>query len=380
MTVAMPFPGYPYGYSPFAKEALAASRGETTPPDLKESFSIGPRSTWDATGWDPSQGFNSAPTLWPAEPPRGSRRCFAATSPRWESSLARILSLFALALDLPSDFFATAIDRHASALRALDYPALDYAPGPGQLRAGAHSDYGSLTVLLAEPGSRGLEILHPDGNWQAVPIEEGAFIVNIGDLMARWSNDRWVSTVHRCSCEGSQKRRRSIAFFHLPNWDAEIRCHRRESRSIRRSRRAPISWRSFGAPCGHDSRARGDRDRGRDDREPRGRPSPHERRRRHRGRSHPRDRGTLSPPVPRSSRRTDSILLPGLVNLHVHLGLVLPGKMAAELAGRDRSRARASDGFERAEVARGRGHHHSDPRRRATRGYRAQRRRSNGAR
>ena len=137
---------------------------------------------------------------------------------------SRILSLFALALDLHPDFFARAIDHHASALRALDYPALESAPGPGQLRAGAHSDYGSLTVLLAEPGSRGLEILHPEGYWQAVPIEEGAFIVNIGDLMARWSNDRWVSTLHRCTCEGSEKRRRSIAFFHLPNWDAEIRC------------------------------------------------------------------------------------------------------------------------------------------------------------
>ncbi len=223
MRVAMPFPGYPYGYSPFAKEALAASLGETTPPDLKESFSIGPRSTWDATAWDPSQGFTSAPTLWPPEPERLEelfRRYFSEMG----EFASRILSLFALALDLPSDFFAHTIDRHASALRALYYPALDSPPGPGQLRAGAHSDYGSLTVLLAEPGSRGLEILHPEGYWQTVPIEEGAFIVNIGDLMARWSNDRWVSTVHRCSCEGSEKRRRSIAFFHLPNWDAEIRC------------------------------------------------------------------------------------------------------------------------------------------------------------
>lgn len=222
MRVAMPFPGYPYGYSPFAKEVLAASRGEATPPDLKESFSIGPQSTWDAKGWDPSQGFTSAPTLWPAAPPELEplfRRYFSEMG----ALASRILSLFALALELPPDFFAKTIDRHASALRALDYPALDYVPEPGQLRAGAHSDYGSLTVLLAEPGSRGLEILHPEGSWQPVPIEEGAFIVNIGDLMARWSNDRWVSTIHRCSCEGTEKRRRSIAFFHLPNWDAEIR-------------------------------------------------------------------------------------------------------------------------------------------------------------
>lgn len=222
MRVAMPFPGYPYGYAPFAKEALAASRGERTPPDLKETFSIGPESTWDAKAWDQSQGFIAAPTLWPEEPPRLAevfRRYFREMG----TLSSRVLSLFALALELPSDYFERSVDRHASALRALDYPALDFAPEPGQLRAGAHSDYGSLTILLAEPGSRGLEILGPEGRWQPVPIDEGALIVNIGDLMARWSNDRWVSTLHRCSCEGSERRRRSIAFFHLPNWDAEIR-------------------------------------------------------------------------------------------------------------------------------------------------------------
>jgi isopenicillin N synthase-like dioxygenase len=222
MKVAMPFPGYPYGYSPFAKETLAASRGDETPPDLKESFSIGPESTWQVESWDRSQGFHTAPTLWPKEPASLEplfRRYFSEMG----ALASRILSLFAIALELPPDFFAKTIDRHASALRALDYPALESPPAAGQLRAGAHSDYGSLTILLAEPGSLGLEIFHPGGFWQPVPIEEGAFIVNIGDLMARWSNDRWVSTIHRCSCEGTEKRRRSIAFFHLPNWDAEIR-------------------------------------------------------------------------------------------------------------------------------------------------------------
>ena len=97
-----------------------------------------------------------------------------------------------------------------------------YAPLPGQLRAGAHSDYGSLTILFAEPGSRGLQTRSLDGVWREVPIEKGAFIVNVGDLLARWSNDRWVSTVHRVVCEPEP--RQSMAFFHLPNWDAEIAC------------------------------------------------------------------------------------------------------------------------------------------------------------
>ncbi len=101
-------------------------------------------------------------------------------------------------------------------------------PLPGQLRAGAHSDYGSLTILLPEAAPGGLEILAPDGAWRPVPAIPGAFIVNIGDLMARWTNDRWVSTVHRvvnppADALGSV-RRQSLAFFHQPNYDALIEC------------------------------------------------------------------------------------------------------------------------------------------------------------
>lgn len=222
MRVAMPYPGYPYGYSPLERETLALSLGETTPPDLKETFSIGPRASWRAGSPDPTRGFEAAATLWPEEPaelPAVFRRYFDEIG-----ALAdRLMSLFALALDLPRDFFEPKIDRHASALRALSYPALASPPQPGQLRAGAHSDYGSLTILLAPPGSVGLEIRTPEGRWQPVPIERGRFIVNIGDLLARWSNDRWVSTLHRVSLERAAEPRSSIAFFHLPNWDAEIR-------------------------------------------------------------------------------------------------------------------------------------------------------------
>lgn len=210
--VAMPTPGYPYGFAPFAEEALARSLGEPTPPDLKETFSIGPEASWSGGRW---------PTLWPQEPTR-LERVFRDYFREMGCLAARIMSRFAIALDLPEDFFASRIDCHSSALRVLNYPELDHPPQPGQLRAGAHSDYGSLTILLAQPGSKGLEIRNPDGGWQPVPVTTGAFIVNVGDLLARWSNDRWVSTVHRVTCE--RARRQSIAFFHLPNWDAEIAC------------------------------------------------------------------------------------------------------------------------------------------------------------
>ncbi len=212
MRVAMPSTSCLYGYAPFAEEALAQSLDEPTPPDLKETFSIGPEASWAG---------GEFPTLWPDEPEQ-LQEIFRRYFKEMGALAARIMSTFATALELPQDFFASKIDRHASALRVLNYPALDKNPRPGQLRAGAHSDYGSVTILLAEAGSRGLEIRNPRGGWQPVPIEEGAFIVNVGDLLARWSNDRWVSTVHRVTCESS--RRQSIAFFHLPNWDAEIVC------------------------------------------------------------------------------------------------------------------------------------------------------------
>lgn len=212
MKVAMPYTGYPYGYAPFAGEALAQSLDEATPPDLKETFSIGPEASWSGGRWA---------TLWPDEPTE-LEKTFRRYFTEMGRLAARIMSLFAVALRLPEDFFESKIDRHASALRALNYPELEASPRAGQLRAGAHSDYGSLTILLAEAGSQGLEIRAPGGGWQPVPIEKGAFIVNVGDLLARWSNDRWVSTVHRVTCEPA--RRQSIAFFHLPNWDARIAC------------------------------------------------------------------------------------------------------------------------------------------------------------
>ena len=143
-----------------------------------------------------------------------------------ENLASRIMVMFAAALNLKDDYFASFIDHPISALRALNYPEQTVAPQPGQLRAGAHSDYGSLTILLQLTGSKGLQIERADKSWMDVPPVPGAFIINIGDLMARWTNDRWVSTVHRvanpANPEEARARRQSFAFFHQPNWFAEI--------------------------------------------------------------------------------------------------------------------------------------------------------------
>lgn len=226
-TVVMPRPGYPYGYSPVAGESLARSLGDRRPPDLKESFSIGPADLTPPPESEDAVAFAWAANLWPAEPP-GFRDAMLAYYRELSGLAGRLMRLFALGLGLPESFFDGRIDRAISALRLLNYPDQPVAPEPGQLRAGAHTDYGSLTILLPQDAPGGLEVQGLDGTWYAVPTVPGGFVVNLGDLMARWTNDRWRSTLHRVvnpppDAAGST-RRQSIAFFHQPNWDAEIAC------------------------------------------------------------------------------------------------------------------------------------------------------------
>jgi isopenicillin N synthase-like dioxygenase len=224
---AAPYKGYPYGYLGPEQEALAKSKGVDTPPDLKESFNGGP-AVIPAGLTDPQAlAFCYAPTIWP-EAPAGFVDAWRGYYGAMEDLAVRLMRLFAVALDLPDQYFDRFIDQPISALRALNYPAQAVAPKAGQLRAGAHTDYGSLTILLPQTGSKGLQIVAPDGAWTEVPPVPGAFVINIGDLMALWTNDRWVSTMHRvvnpAPEDGGGERRQSLAFFHQPNWDAEIAC------------------------------------------------------------------------------------------------------------------------------------------------------------
>lgn len=140
---------------------------------------------------------------------------------------AEIMSLFALSLNLNEDWFNDKIDRHMTNLTANYYPAQPELPQPGQLRKGEHSDWGSLTILSREEAPGGLQVRMPDGEWLNVPDVADAFVINIGDLMSVWTNNRWVSTRHRVvnpPREQSHRARYSLAFFHQPNFDALIEC------------------------------------------------------------------------------------------------------------------------------------------------------------
>ncbi|MCC4307764.1 hypothetical protein LL252_04185 [Alcanivorax marinus] len=227
--VARPGVDVSRGYTGLEDESVARSRDATaTQGDLNESLMIGPVDRPDeAYATAPAAGQHFAPNIWPERP--------AALRPVWTEYYramgdlaATIMRIFALALDLDEDYFDDKIDKHISRLRLRNYPAQAQAPKPGQIRAGAHSDYGSLTILCTEDKPGGLQVCNAEGEWVDVPIVPGTFIINIGDLMERWSNDRWVSTLHRVvnppAGAGGAARRQSIVFFHNPNYDARIEC------------------------------------------------------------------------------------------------------------------------------------------------------------
>ena len=214
---------YPYGYSPLAGESLGASDDAGSAVDLNESFSISPP---PRPGVAAAGGFALDHRLWP-ERPGDFEIAWTKYYRQMEMLAARLLRECAVALGLDAGFFESKIDRHLSALRALNYPPQPTPPAPGQIRAGAHTDYGTLTILLPGEATGGLEVLTASDEWLPVPAVPGGFIVNLGDLMAMWTNDRWRSTLHRVvnpdESVAATERRQSMAFFHQPNWDAEIR-------------------------------------------------------------------------------------------------------------------------------------------------------------
>ncbi|MEH2004031.1 isopenicillin N synthase family dioxygenase [Nostoc sp.] len=137
-----------------------------------------------------------------------------------------VLQAFALALELPEDFFITRHNQQNHTLRLLHYPSLQTPPKPRQVRAGEHSDYGSITLLFQDD-VEGLEVKTASGEWIAAPAIPDTVVVNTGDLMQRWTNDVFCSTKHRVMIPSDHRvnqSRYSIAFFCHPNDDTEIAC------------------------------------------------------------------------------------------------------------------------------------------------------------
>jgi isopenicillin N synthase-like dioxygenase len=209
---------------------LAYSLGvDGAPPDLFEAFNMGP-DQWPEG--DPiceaERDRIFAPNLWPSRP-AGLRSALVAYFDAVRDLAHQLTGLFELALDLDPDFFENKTDHSTDTMRVNHYERRsgDPDPLPGQVRMGAHTDYGVVTVVYAD-AVPGLQIVGPDGGWHDVLPVEGAVLVNLGDLLAEWTNDRWRSTLHRVVPPDrrapGRARRRSVAFFHDGNYDALVEC------------------------------------------------------------------------------------------------------------------------------------------------------------
>ncbi len=217
------------GWVGAGRESNAATYGVDTPPDLKETYAYGPVDVprpeleQEAPRW-------FAPNVWPAAPSE-----FRTAAEAWWRAARgltdELLALLDLALD-QGDLLAGACGETTATVSLNWYwsrrhQAASGGAGPrrDQFRIGPHTDFGSLTILDRQPGAGGLQVLDDDGSWIDAPVVEGALIVNTGDLLRRWSNDRWCSNEHRVlppPADAPDEELVSLIFFHEPDHDALI--------------------------------------------------------------------------------------------------------------------------------------------------------------
>ena len=203
------------GYIGIERESLDNSQ----PGDLKEAFNSGNENAAVANG------LSLRTNRWPI----GQPLFYQTISDFFEicsGAVEQIFRAFACALSMPANYL---VERHQDrnyTLRLLHYPPVTRPSLPGQLRAGHHSDYGSLTLLFQD-NMGGLEVQTTNGHWIPAPTIPDTILINTGDLMERWSNNVFRSTKHRVRLpDGSQVQqdRYSIAFFCQPDAETNIVC------------------------------------------------------------------------------------------------------------------------------------------------------------
>jgi isopenicillin N synthase-like dioxygenase len=221
-----PIAGTNRGYHAVGGEALSAAMDAPAPPDLKEFFHVGPVDVGAEAYYTSAEGRQHfTPNVWPAAS-AGFERAATAYYRAMSGLIRELMRFAALALSVEETFFDDKIDRSIGTMRLNYYPAQQNTPAPGQLRAGAHTDYGGFTILSGEDVPGGLQVRARDGRWVDVATTPMRFVVNIGDLLMRWTNDRWLSNLHRVvnPPAGDGRPRLSIAFFSHPNYDVTIEC------------------------------------------------------------------------------------------------------------------------------------------------------------
>ena len=204
------------GYVPFAQTTL----GRQYKADLKESFNFAfPFSADDpdVVAGKPLIGVNQWPQgeeVWRGVLEDYYRTLFEVGQ--------RVLEGFALALEAPRTYFRDLYKRPLVRTRLLHYPPQPEGSGEDQFGAAPHTDWGCMTLLWQDQVG-GLQVRNRAGQWIAAPYIEGTFVVNIGDMLERWSNDLFVSTPHRV-VNASGRERYSIPMFYDPDFDTAVEC------------------------------------------------------------------------------------------------------------------------------------------------------------
>jgi isopenicillin N synthase-like dioxygenase len=207
----------PRGWTPMGAEANANSdEGVSAPPDLKESFDV---ACYQPTGNAAVDREWFTDNLWPDDEVPAYRPAVSEYVARMHGLVDELLEIAALALGLPADGFLAEARHPTWSFYTHWYPALHHVGElePGQLRIGSHTDFGTFTILDRQQGMGGLQVMGKNGEWADAPWVEGAFTINIGDMMARWSGDRWLSNRHRVLApdeRAPEEDLMSLVYFH----------------------------------------------------------------------------------------------------------------------------------------------------------------------
>jgi isopenicillin N synthase-like dioxygenase len=183
------------GWLPPGVEANGYAEGTETPPDLKESFAVGA----DQPTGDPEvDGYWFPANVYPDEVP-ALHAAVVDYLARMRALADELLRVCAAALDVEDDFFTRHTGHATHTMNVNWYPPMTVtgAPQDNQFRIGPHTDFGTVTILDREPGQGGLQVWSPADGWADAPYHPDAFTINTGDLLARWSGDRWKSNRHR---------------------------------------------------------------------------------------------------------------------------------------------------------------------------------------
>jgi isopenicillin N synthase-like dioxygenase len=222
------------GYLPIGVESVAATLAGETPPDICEALVFqSPH----------RERIGGVPNIWPAEPAEITS-CVQRYFDAMFALCQRLMRLSALALELPEDYFDPMYRDPSITLRFVNYPDQPVSPLAGQLRYGAHHDYGGLTILRQDDAPGGLQVCDATGHWHDVLPHPDSLVINVGDLMSRWTNNRWRSSLHRVmnpsrELTGSTQRLSMVAFTG-PHGATEVACLPGCSNAANPPRHAPV--------------------------------------------------------------------------------------------------------------------------------------------